>query len=729
MRRAAVRWVWAAAASLGLWSAWPHLAGDGDAFRATMAVVPWVALGLERIRASLGVASTGPSSALAWTVFTLVPGIALRHRLGVGMLDPLVALGLLCALGLAVGQVLPPLRRRLGRRLTPRPPWQCFALPLIVYVAVLPWALEQRPADGDEPYYLLVAHSLGEDLDLDLADEYADRSWARFVPRPLEPQPGDPEGPNGEIYSRHSFFLPLLLTPAVALGGRAGAALWMAICAAALAWMLLRLASRCCPDHPNGAFTAWAMLAFASPLVVYSHQIWVELPAALAAAWALDVLWTMGRSRHEVGQGAAGPTTPDWAIFAACLVVLPLFKLRFVLVAAPMLALALLRARQRRWALAGTVLAALAGLGAWNAARFGNPLKMHGRGDVESLLAPPLDYLRGVGGLFWDIAFGLFPAAPVWALLVPAVVLLVRLGDRWTRDLAWIVVPSLLAVAPRLEWYGGWSPPFRYAMVVLPLLALALVPLLDRRGPALRAALAGLGALTLALMALWVVVPGATYDLADGGSHVAHRVGERLDADVARLLPSTVRPRPATWWWIAGSVVVLAPLAFARRGRARLRRMAPALGPAVAVALIAGLVCLALSLPTRRIEAEDVWTKKTRGELVPDRWTLQRPLHRAGWLLPSGGVWRARLVPGGDTVRLRVVAARRGFLRPDLLEIRADDRVLDRWTVPVDGWFEREIGPVEWPAGASLVLTAPQPARRATVGLLIDRVEVTWSDE
>ena len=42
-----------------------------------------------------------------------------------------------------------------------------------------------------------------------------------------------------------------------------------------------------------------------------------------------------------------------------------------------------------------------------------------------------------------------------------------------------------MIVAPRVEWYGGWSPPFRYALIALPLLGLALVPLL--RSPAGRA--------------------------------------------------------------------------------------------------------------------------------------------------------------------------------------------------------------------------------------------------
>ncbi len=75
-------------------------------------------------------------------------------------------------------------------------------------------------------------------------------------------------------------------------------------------------------------------------------------------------------------------------------------------------------------------------------------------------------------------------------------------------------MPYLVLVAPRSEWYGGWSPPFRYALVALPLLALALVPLLaERRRAGARALLTGLAALTLALTLVWLVAAGLDVQL------------------------------------------------------------------------------------------------------------------------------------------------------------------------------------------------------------------------
>ena len=114
----------------------------------------------------------------------------------------------------------------------------------------------------------------------------------------------------------------------------------------------------------------------------------------------------------------------------------------------------------------------------YNKLLYRNPLKIHTWQEVDPHQYGLLSYLKGGLGLFWDAAFGLFGCAPVWLLLLPAVVLLVARRHRLLLHLAALSLPYLVVVAPRIEWYGGWSPPFRYALIALPLLAVALVPLL-----------------------------------------------------------------------------------------------------------------------------------------------------------------------------------------------------------------------------------------------------------
>src|SRR4029079_10026165 len=76
-----------------------------------------------------------PSLDLPWSPEVLYCGLALLllHHLALQLL---------------------PLRPLLGAVVPPRPSASFFCLPLIAYLAFLPWSTAHRPPDGDEPYYL-----------------------------------------------------------------------------------------------------------------------------------------------------------------------------------------------------------------------------------------------------------------------------------------------------------------------------------------------------------------------------------------------------------------------------------------------------------------------------------------------------------------------------------------------------------------------------------------------
>ncbi|MCG8458964.1 MAG: hypothetical protein MI919_22030, partial [Holophagales bacterium] len=554
----------------------PHWVPAGDPFRETLRLLPVVVLGFLVVDHRLRRAGAGGGRRLGlggvvpWATGALVVSLPGRHALGFEAADGLWAAGLALVLAKAVVERLPGLRRLVvgeprGAGVPSRGPDPVFfLLPWVVYLAVQPWALAHRQPDGDEPYYLLLAHSLVFDGDVNLADNYARGDARGFLDRPLAPQPGDPEGPGGEVYSRHTAVLPLLLAPAYALAGRSGAAAVMAALAALLAWWTLRLGRRLWPEHGSGLLLGWALLAFAPPLLLYAHQVWVEVPAALCALAALDALTVLSRGSAG-GKGRRGGRLSDprmaraaW-VLAASLVLLPALKLRLVLVSAVLLALALWQLRRAgpRAVGLGVGLPVAGGLVllAYNSWRFGNPARMYGQGELGQYRASLTEYARGAFGVFYDCAFGLFAMAPIWVLLIPALAGLARDRDRRLWLGGSLMLPYLLAVAPRLEWYGGWSPPFRYPLVFLPLLALALVPLLERRPAGTRFLGVVLGSWTALLALLWLVVPGWTYNLADGGSHVLHLASQLLGADVARLFPSMVRYRPATLGWVAASLL------------------------------------------------------------------------------------------------------------------------------------------------------------------------------
>ncbi len=741
------------AAGLAGWALWRlgPLARN-DAFAGTLAVLPLVAVALFEVeRAARRITGHGhggrkppalrSAAALGLGLWALV--VVVRPHLALAGLDrPLMAAFALLLAGW-VAALLLALRPLLGRRLPARPSGLFLLLPFVVYLALLPWSTRERPPDGDEPWYLLITHSLAHDWDADLTNNYAAEDWRAYLSRPLTPQPGDPTGPKGELYSRHNALLPLALAPAYRVGGLSGALLTMALLTAALAWMTLRLGRHYAPERAGEALLAYALVAFAPPLLLYSNQIWVEVPAALLSMIALNAVL---EGRRALAGGAAATVgwsdRRRWLTLGACVLLLPLLKIRFMLLAAPLLVLGWWHAgRPWRPVLAiGLALAALGGaILLHNQWLYDNPLKIHTWQEVELGRYPAANYLYGASGLFFDAAFGLFACAPLWLLLIPAVGLLAWRRHPLPLDLLLFVLPYLAIVAPRAEWYGGWSPPFRYALVALPLLGLALAPLLaHRRTAGAKALLAALGAATLALTLLWVAVPGWTYNFADGRTYLLDHLSARWGADVARLFPSSVRPRAATWVWPAAALV-LVPLLWWRPRR--WPRRAACWGLAAALAATAALPLAARALPTRRIELEDPQVVKTGGHLHPDRWVIERTRYRGGWVLREGESLSAPVVAGGGRARLAVDAF---FVRhhpgPLLLTVRAGEQSLAtlRLSRPRQ-WQRHELGEIAWPAGAVLTieaLPAPEYARSGDArsggaaaqpnGAVLDRVEIAW---
>jgi hypothetical protein len=435
------------------------------------------------------------------------------------------------------------------------------------------------------------------------------------------------------------------------------------------------------------------------------------------------------------------------------LALLPLLKIRFGLVALPVLFLAFRgswragRSKRPLLLVAGALAATLAAVLVWNQLRFGNPLKIH---RWDELALPALSARQGVEGLFglfWDAAFGLFAFAPLWLLVVPALLLAIRRKVVAAGHLALVAIPYLLLLAPREEWYGGWSPPLRYGVVLLPLLAVVLVPLLaERHRPGARLVLAALGAATVALALVWLAVPGLTYHLADGRTRLLDALSAGLGADAARLFPSYVRTRLASWLWPPLAAALVTGLWWLGRPSAERRDgsgpawdwgrgRAAAVGVALFVLAVAALPALATRLPTRVVEAEDPWVVHHGGHVHPETWVISRGRFRGGWVIRPGESIEVPLVRpmGGDrpSDRLRLrVALWVGRNNPDpfRLEVLSGDEKLAGWVAGGGRiWGLVDLGTFDLPEGETLVIRAAGPPRAGEQnGALIDRLELDW---
>lgn len=700
--------------------------GDRDPLATTLAILPLTIAGLvvievlARARGSIRPAA-GPlclkiGLLSMWILLALV-----RTRLALPLTAPAMAAALFLLLLLHAVDLLVRLRPVLPAAAGHTPSSLFFLLPLLLYWSFAPWATEQRPPDGDEPWYLLVTHSLAFDFDVDLANNYAGEDWKPFLDRPLEPQPGDPRGANGEIYSRHNALLPLFLAPAYRLFGLAGAIATMGLLSAALSWLVLRLARRYFPDAAGPSILAYGCFSLSPPLLLYSHQIWTEVPAALLLCLGLDQIRQQDRSPRRLGFS-----------LAALILLLLLLKLRFVLLAGSLLLVALGRLyphRLRYLALVGFFAAAALVLLVLNEQLYGNALKIHSWQELAFYRQRPLEVASHLLGLLFDPAYGLVASAPLWLLLVPATLLCCRRYRGLIGDVLVLSAPYLVIVAGRSEWYGGWSPPFRYAMPLLPLFTLLLVPLLRlRRRPFFKPLVAVLLLLTVVLTVVWLAVPGWTYNFAHGRTHLTDHLERQTGLDFARFLPSAVRPRTATWIW-PPLLVLVSLLTLIPRPRRPLGPSATAVALSLLLFAVAGLPLLARRLPTHVVECESPWVEHHGGHASPEPWVYDRTRFRDSWVLRQGENLQAHLTAGGRSLSLELqVLPIQHHPQPIAVELLSDGRFLASLELfDRDDWQQHSLGPFSWTPGSTLeVRVGPSPTAPPLNGVAFDRLVLHW---
>lgn len=317
--------------------------------------------------------------------------------------------------------------------------------------------VEHLQASGDEPHYLLMARSLWQEHDLDLRDNAEREEYRDYVPGPLEPHYGWPRR-DGRPFPAHSPGLPFLLAPAVAAAGRQGAVLVMALLAAALVVEASRWGRLLSRDREEVALWA-ALLVAISPLFFYSFHVYTEVPSALAAWWALRLVW----ERRDGGRVALA------ALLASSL---PWLHVKMLPAAVVIGVVAMIRLRGKRLALFVAISGAMAAClfeylrGIYGG--FAGPLSIYGGASGVATSGSPL---RAFVGLLLDRSYGLLPYAPSLVVALggtPRMALMRRgvMAPAMTLGAA-IMLPAILW----RQWWGGMCPPARLLVPALPLLA------------------------------------------------------------------------------------------------------------------------------------------------------------------------------------------------------------------------------------------------------------------
>jgi hypothetical protein len=458
----------------------------------------------------------------------------------------------------------------------------------LFYAVAIPLML-RTPIDGDEPYYLLETESLVHDRDLDLSNQYRDLSHSATGRTDLAPELGDPVGKHGEQYSRHEPFLALLMIPGYLIGKLAGAIATIALFGALLARSTVRLFE----DEGIDDATTRAIFPFivlGPPIVFYAARIWPEVPAAFCFV--------------EAVRGVRQRKATRWM---PALLGLVLLKLRFVLVAIVLL----LRAfrNKRHAAVAAAILAIPIAIVAFT----GSVHRWN-----ELIPGSPAAMLRGLFGLLLDGAAGILFQAPIYALGVIALTRWRTMPAAFRLGIASSTL-YLIYLVPRLEWHGGWSPPLRYIVFLMPILALGAASLWQRVAAGTIVAAA---AWTIALVAHGMAYPWRLFHIQNGENVAGETLSMIWHSDFSRLFPSFIRLNFAA---IVASIIAVILIVIP--WRVRWMWIAPAV---LAIAFVAG------RRPGSRIEFEDAHVIHRGGELYPPEFQVQRFAYHGGWILRSG---------------------------------------------------------------------------------------------
>jgi len=463
---------------------------------------------------------------------------------------------------------------------------------------------------GDEPHYLLIAHSLLHDGDFDLANNYENQDYRAYVQVPTKLQMHVVAGRrDGSRYSSHSPGTAFWLLPFYALGsllGQTGLILLlrfgMSLVGALFVLQLYRFALKETGGEP-AALWVFTLALLTTPLYFYSIHIYPEMIVALLSFLVFRML-RAGESLTRGKAVLAGLILASFFWFHA---------LKYLFIAGPLLVFGLwMFARKRRRTdeaglFLATFVAATALYFVFQYVLYGS-LSLSAVSWQRSLSAgESVDYLKWLAtgipfkfrwetlaGYFFDQKDGLLPYAPVWLFAFLGLAVMVR---RKTKELGWLLFiggPYVL-VSALLTQRTGYAPQARPLVAVFWVMPLLLLTFLRRPPRKLYASLfvgASIGSFIMTWLLLknpFALYQETTQGPTDRGGALFYLLSNLHD-QVTRYLPSYLKSAEGPWApnvaWLLAVLLFVAGYLVSRERKKDTHPATPVIFSLAAVVLI-----------------------------------------------------------------------------------------------------------------------------------------------
>jgi hypothetical protein len=330
----------------------------------------------------------------------------------------------------------------------------------IFYFSLSLWFNYANQPTGDEPSYMLVAHSIIYDRDLDLKNNFDNRDYGRFYDKELTPQ-GTDIIRGGRIFSYHPVMLSVLIAPFYFIAGRLGVTILMnAACAALIAYIFLFLFRL--TGGIKSSLAAAAITGFTMPVLGFSNNISNEILITLIMLFAY---YTVKYENRRPWITSAVLSLSIWMhirslpVYAALCLIFVYYNrkdLRQIIAFTAMQAVSVSLFLVFNYVVLGSFLPSYAEGGASNITRFGFA-------NIPS----------GMLAFFMDRQIGLFAYAPVYIFILSGAVFLFRKHRKEFMEMSLIFIPYFILITSWRDWGGGSSSP-RYLIQVIFVLSACL---------------------------------------------------------------------------------------------------------------------------------------------------------------------------------------------------------------------------------------------------------------
>ena len=363
-------------------------------------------------------------------------------------------------------------------------------LAITATVFLVVWGLTthgKHSVSGDEPHYLIVAHSLLTDGDLDLRNNYRDDDGRFFGAAGLQPEQHARVARDGRLLPAHDIGLPLLVLPVYGVALRVAANVPPAVLArfrmtpGLFAYSIVSLAiallfamsaattwSAVCRSGVSPRASAFVVLPvwLTAPVLSNSFLVFPEAIALAVTAWTVcacargKMRWTASDLLLVLALGALPWVHRKYAVYAFALLAVVAWIRRGQLRKPATVAAAA----------AAYVIPQLA-LALWTYHHWGNlagPIALDRMPFSRAALG------HGVFGTFFDRENGLLWWAPAYALLPAAWALSGKPNAVWLTAVVALVMPG----AAHDQWWGGFSPAARFLVPLAPIVCAVCTPAL-----------------------------------------------------------------------------------------------------------------------------------------------------------------------------------------------------------------------------------------------------------